>query len=521
MKRLTYIEGTGTQYIDTLFTPDNNSSVEMEVSFSTAPTDTNALFGSRISATSRNFSIMKPQGYTLTFYYDTFWNSSLTPSANVRYKFKMDKENAYIDGTLVHTFSSATFTCPSNAVIWGLRTDATKNLSGKFKLYSCRFWDDGVLVRDFIPVKDDNDVVCLYDNVSGTYYYNAGSGNFIAGAEYLEDLLSNQQLDFNNWTKVAGNITFSNSYDSSGNVNTLTYKGADGYEHFYTAVSVEQNTDYVWNLQFCSPSGFICDYGQNAEYIGVSATAPTTTQAFPVSNFLAHTSELNKNARQTLQDYTVTFNSGNRSTIYLVVDTGYMRDGVTVTLKYKFGDSTPTPTRKYLLKSGNDYYTISGGVLTNIGSTLNAQLFADYGLDTIPDWSDYSSLSNPSVLCWDSAEIVDMVATTTGLPTAQTFVTEGVSLVQQGTDGIDNIDITDTGAPKWAFSVDAGNTWKVWSGSAWVASSGSDMTSAQVEALTNTEWDLLTSGASAMKIRFTLSASSDGVSKIEVFYKQA
>ena len=37
------------------------------------------------------------------------------------------------------------------------------------------------LVRDFIPVMDNNDVPCFYDRVTGTLFHNAGTGNFTYG----------------------------------------------------------------------------------------------------------------------------------------------------------------------------------------------------------------------------------------------------------------------------------------------------------------------------------------------------
>lgn len=517
MKRLTYIEGTGTQYIDS-GVPGNTADIKVVLSYkpTSGYTSEHPVLCSAWSANAIFLML-----YSNKWRYHSGGTSIDVSSLDTSNPSILICEyNKFTLNGTEYTLSASGTNSSNNIQILGKGGYQYGNI-GRGQIYGCKFYSGSTLLKSLVPAIDDNDVVCLYDEVSKTFLYNAGSGDFVKGAIFLEDLIDEQQLDFNNWTKVAGAISFNNVYDSSDNVNTLIYRGADGYEHYYTPVIVAPNTDYVWHLQFCSPSGFSCGYGQSDEYIGVSANAPTTTQAFPVSDFLAHTTALNKSASSTMQDYTVTFNSGNRSTIYLVVDTGYMIDGVTVTLKYKFGESAPASTKKYLLKSGNDYYTISGGTLTNIGSTLNAQLFEDYGLDAIPYWSDYSSLQNPSVLCWDAEEIVDMLATTTGLPTAQAFVSEGISLVVQGTDGIDNIDITDTGAPKWAFSVDAGNTWKVWSGSAWVTSSGADMTSAEVETLTDTEWDALTSGASAMKVRFTLTASSDGVSKIEVFYKQA
>ena len=45
----------------------------------------------------------------------------------------------------------------------------------------CKIYKDTSLIRDFIPVKDENNVVCLYDKISNQYFYNAGTGDFIAG----------------------------------------------------------------------------------------------------------------------------------------------------------------------------------------------------------------------------------------------------------------------------------------------------------------------------------------------------
>lgn len=176
---------------------------------------------------------------------------------------------------------------------------------------------------------------------------------------------------------------------------------------------------------------------------------------------------------------------------------------------------------KYLLESGGDYYSIVSDVITNVGSVLDAQLFADYGMDAIPDWSDYSSLSNPSVLCWSNEDFVDMIATTEGLPSPQIVVSAGISLIQPNTDGIDSVTIEDSGSPTYAFSVDDGTTWKIWSGSAWVASSGTDMSGSDVESLTKEEWDLLTDGETFIKIRFTLTADTDTVESITITYARA
>ena len=49
------------------------------------------------------------------------------------------------------------------------------------KLYSAQVYKNDVLIRDFIPIKDLAGTACLYDKISATNFYNAGTGNFIAG----------------------------------------------------------------------------------------------------------------------------------------------------------------------------------------------------------------------------------------------------------------------------------------------------------------------------------------------------
>ena len=60
---------------------------------------------------------------------------------------------------------------------------AAKYLSS-IRLYSCKIWSQGKLVRDFIPVSLTNGTtVCLYNAVRGDFYNNAGTGSFTAGPD--------------------------------------------------------------------------------------------------------------------------------------------------------------------------------------------------------------------------------------------------------------------------------------------------------------------------------------------------
>ena len=46
------------------------------------------------------------------------------------------------------------------------------------KVYSCKIYEDDVLVRALIPVLDDKNQPCMYDYINKRTYYNSGSGEF-------------------------------------------------------------------------------------------------------------------------------------------------------------------------------------------------------------------------------------------------------------------------------------------------------------------------------------------------------
>ena len=48
--------------------------------------------------------------------------------------------------------------------------------------YYTKIWKDNTLLYDLIPVVKDN-VGCMYNKVDGTFFYNAGSGDFIIGPQ--------------------------------------------------------------------------------------------------------------------------------------------------------------------------------------------------------------------------------------------------------------------------------------------------------------------------------------------------
>jgi hypothetical protein len=51
------------------------------------------------------------------------------------------------------------------------------------RLYSCKIYDNGTLVRDYIPCKLQDGSIGLYDKLNNKFYANKGTGEFIAGPQ--------------------------------------------------------------------------------------------------------------------------------------------------------------------------------------------------------------------------------------------------------------------------------------------------------------------------------------------------
>ena len=168
-----YVQCTGNQYIDTGFIPSNTTKIEIDCKLSSSTTN-NAVLGSRSGATSNTFTIWGIGGKTLRFDFGTkqISNSSYTPQD--RHIYVMDGLNLKygIDGTELGELTAATFTCPNNLVLSGVNTNGTVS-KALYTIYSCKIWDNGTFVRDYIPWIDENDVYCLKDKVNNNLTYSA------------------------------------------------------------------------------------------------------------------------------------------------------------------------------------------------------------------------------------------------------------------------------------------------------------------------------------------------------------
>lgn len=180
-KRLEYIESTGTQYIDTGFKPNNNTRVVMDIT--PVSVDGTHLFGSRSSnAASDYFLLLCTGGHYRDDYAADKLVTTITPSGRV--VIDKNKNSITIGGT-TSTHTAASFTGAYPIALLASNTGGRVTYFTKAKLYSCRIYSNGTLVRDFIPCKNASGVVGLWDDANSQFYANAGSGAFTAGPIYV------------------------------------------------------------------------------------------------------------------------------------------------------------------------------------------------------------------------------------------------------------------------------------------------------------------------------------------------
>ena len=195
VRYVTYIESTGTQYIDSgWYLPSDSHSFRLEMKF--IPSTSQRRQWCCMCGLNRSRG-----GGTRQYYLLTLTDASTTGITAV---------NGYAGSSVAFTdlsdpflvsmaydgagHTSVTANGNSNGFSDGLQNDQAANLyifaphydppittnpqNISAKLFYFKITEENALVRDFIPVLDKAGVACLYDRVSKQFFYNSGSGQF-------------------------------------------------------------------------------------------------------------------------------------------------------------------------------------------------------------------------------------------------------------------------------------------------------------------------------------------------------
>ena len=178
-----YLESTGTQYIDTGLFIDDTYGFSVTSQKSQTGNIDSVVIGVKGSGDSRWAYNPGKACYLSWNTPETISGVDLNKLHTISMNFLNDRKRI-VDGesklnitsilsSSVHEYSVCIF-----AVKWGTETP---NYFFSGKIYSVKISKGSQIIRDFIPVLDNNGTPCMFDKVEGKFYYNAGTGQFIAG----------------------------------------------------------------------------------------------------------------------------------------------------------------------------------------------------------------------------------------------------------------------------------------------------------------------------------------------------
>ena len=200
---LEYIQSTGTQYIDTgAYITSNNLLVKTKVySTSTSATEQD-VFGNQDHTTGRTvfgLSGANDGNRNNWFLYSRYGAAAAAPNTytpaaqNQIFNIDVHIENGQkwlvVDGVATETIAATDITNSNRTV--QLFANGKNAMTNAFKgrMYYFQMWNNGTLVRNFIPARRNSDgAIGMYDTVGGTFYGNAGTGTFTAGPDQANNI---------------------------------------------------------------------------------------------------------------------------------------------------------------------------------------------------------------------------------------------------------------------------------------------------------------------------------------------
>lgn len=185
---LEYVESTGAQFVDTGIAPGANA-LDYEIVFSHDATTIKAGFGCRQTSsayTTGTYVVFLRSNSGSEARIDIVNNGGAryiraTAGTTHTFRYVASERRLYTDDDY-YTANTKT-ECDYNFILGGVNTAGTATAGAPIKIYSASFRQSGVLVRDYLPVKDSSGVAGLWDAVTRTAFYSATSTSLVAGPE--------------------------------------------------------------------------------------------------------------------------------------------------------------------------------------------------------------------------------------------------------------------------------------------------------------------------------------------------
>ena len=171
--KLAYVQSSGTQYIDTGHIPTANTKVSMDFQLTEVADAENAcLFGVIGQFSFRWF------GSLVVFRSNGANNVNFPKGIPVLNRHSVEKTATKTILDKTRSVTTTVGNVSKTLYLLAQRGNTAAQNFSRAKLYSCQIYENGALVKDFIPCKNASGTIGLYDLVGEQFYGNAGTGAF-------------------------------------------------------------------------------------------------------------------------------------------------------------------------------------------------------------------------------------------------------------------------------------------------------------------------------------------------------
>ena len=176
-ERIEYIESNGSSYIDTGIYGSNLLDIEISIS---SIGQIGFFLISRISPQERTYGVIEQGNSEIRFDYCDKLNAI---GSYKRVTIRKSGLVIYVNNVASMRLSGNKFTTPSTLLMFGILQNGAVNSSpAGSKIYFLKMKENGMLVRDFIPVKRKSDgVIGMYDLVGRKFYTSPNGVAFTGG----------------------------------------------------------------------------------------------------------------------------------------------------------------------------------------------------------------------------------------------------------------------------------------------------------------------------------------------------
>ena len=371
---LEYIESSGKQYIDTGFKPNQNTRIIADMKLEDK-TSTSVLFGSRVSVSSLRYEFLSASGL---FYspYNTSAGSTMTATLD---KIIIDKNKnvTSVNNNIFSTFSTSTFQCNWNLYLFAVNNNGVATLQSHAKLYSCKIYDNDILIRNFISCKNLSGTIGLYDTVNSQFYQNAGAGTFIAGPEIIQpssDFITINYKGSYNVVDINNSAVKSLSKDTEwifqfvpgpklpSGYTELEYIQSSGTQYIDTGFKPNQDAKIVINMAFLGSAG--------ENVLGSRNSSSDATNRFGIITF-GSSSKIGSFFGSTATQ-SISLDSSIHN--YTLSKSGLSVDGVAYGGAYTASFSCTYPITLFAWNNG------SNGIVKNSSKIVNCKIFSGEAL---------------------------------------------------------------------------------------------------------------------------------------------